>query len=276
MTQLDIGLLVIDKGTQARDTIDLDAVDRYAEDMDNGAKFPPVYAIFDGLNYYLADGFHRYHATRKLKRETIDVEIENGTLEDAVLYSWTANFDHGLPRNNATKRKVVLAALAHPKTKEWTDEAIAKWCHVSRPFVSKMRGDEKPENVTFTRTNGTEVTRAARNKKSKPEDTVKKEIIGAMPPEIKADPVYDPAKDAMNEIMQENEQLKDRLAVGVMDGSEEEKTLAAETLAELREEVRKLQIINTSLVISRDQFQNENAQLKKQVAVLQRKLKQYE
>lgn len=274
MTQLDLSLLVIDKGTQARDSIDQETVDRYADDMESGAKFPPVYAIFDGLNYYLADGFHRYHATRKLKRETIDVEIENGTLEDAVLYSWTANFDHGLPRNNATKRKVVLAALAYPKTKTWTDEAIAKWCHVSRPFVAKLRGDSKPENVTYTTAAGKEVTRPARSKK--PQEVVKKEIVGAMPPEVKADPVYDPAKDAMNEIMQENEQLKDRLAVEAMDASEEEKTMAAETISELREEVRKLQIINTSLVISRDQFQNENAQLKKQVAVLQRKLKQYE
>jgi ABC-type phosphate transport system auxiliary subunit len=113
-------------------------------------------------------------------------------------------------------------------------------------------------------------------KKDKPEETVKKEIVGAVPPDVKADPVYDPSKDAINEIMQENEQLRDRLAVGVMDATEEEKTMATDTLAELREELRKLQIINTSLVISRDQFQNENAQLKKQVAVLQRKLKQYE
>jgi len=276
MIKLDLDLLVIDKGTQSRAEINRGQVAQYVEDIENGADFRPIYAIFDGLSYYLADGFHRYHAHRQAGLKQINADVDNGTLDDAVLYSTQANKDHGLPRTNADKLQSVQMTLKNERSKNWTDQAIATWCGVSRQFVAKVRGDDKPENVTFTRTNGTEVTRAARNKKLKPEETVKKEIIGAMPPEIKADPVYDPAKDAMNEIMQENEQLKDRLAVGVMEGSEEEKTLAAETLAELREEVRKLQIINTSLVISRDQFQNENAQLKKQVAVLQRKLKQYE
>lgn len=276
MIKLDLDLLVIDKGTQSRAEINRGQVAQYVEDLENGANFTPIYAIFDGLSYYLADGFHRYHAHRQAGLKQINAEVDNGTLDDAILYATSANKDHGLPRTNADKHQSVQMTLKNPRSMSWTDQAVADWCGVSRQFVNKVRGDAKSESVTFKRADGSEVTRPARNKKSKPEEVVKKEIIGAMPPEVKADPVYDPAKDAMNEIMQENEQLKDRLAVGVMEGTEEEKTLASETLAELREEVRKLQIINTSLVISRDQFQNENAQLKKQVAVLQRKLKAYE
>jgi hypothetical protein len=170
----------------------------------------------------------------------------------------------------------VFITINNPRSKSWTDQAVADWVGVSRSFVNTIRGDNKGEKVTYKLASGKEVTRAARVKKDKPEETVKKEIVGAVPTDVKADPVYDPSKDAINEIMQENEQLRDRLAIEAMDFSEEEKTMAHNTIAELREELRKLQIINTSLVISRDQFQTENAQLKKQVAVLQRKLKQYE
>lgn len=275
MIKLDIDLLVIDKGTQAREQINREQVAQYVEDLGNGAEFTPIYVIFDGLSYYLADGFHRYHAHRQAGQTTINADVDNGTLDDAILYATSANKNHGLPRTNADKRRAVFITINNPRSMGWTDQAVADWVGVSRSFVNSIR-DKKGESVTYKNADGKEVTRSARTNKAKPEEVVKKEIVGAMPPEIKADPVYDPAKDAMNEIMQENEQLKDRLAVGVMEGSEEEKTLASETLAELREEVRKLQIINTSLVISRDQFQNENAQLKKQVAVLQRKLKSYE
>jgi len=273
MIKLDLDLLVIDKGTQSRAEINRAQVAQYVEDIENGADFEPVYAIFDGLSYYLADGFHRYHAHRQAGLKQINADVDNGTLDDAQLYATSANKNHGLPRTNADKRKAVMMTLENPRTKNWTDQAVADWVGVSRSFVLNIRGDQKGESVTFMR-GGKEITRKPKSKK--PQEVVKKEIVGAMPPEVKADPVYDPAKDAMLEIAKENEQLKDRLAVEVMDASEEEKTMAAETISELREEVRKLQIINTSLVISRDQFQNENAQLKKQVAVLQRKLKQYE
>jgi len=274
MIKLDLDQITIDKGTQSRDKISQEWIDKLADDIKRGADMMPIVVFFNGLEYVLGDGFHRFHAHRQCGLTQINSDVRTGTARDAKRFSWSANSKHGLPRSRETLRKIVLEALADEEAPSWTDTYIAELCDVSRPFVAKMRGESKADTITYTR-NGVEVQRDATRKNSKAEQ-IKKEIVGAMPPEIKADPVYDPAKDAMLEIAKENEQLKDRLAVGVMEGSEEEKTLAADTLAELREEVRKLQIINTSLVISRDQFQNENAQLKKQVAVLQRKLKQYE
>jgi FtsZ-binding cell division protein ZapB len=47
--------------------------------------------------------------------------------------------------------------------------------------------------------------------------------------------------------------------------------MAQETIESLREEIRILKIDNEALRISRDTFQNENAQLKKQIAMLQKK-----
>ena len=58
-----------------------------------------------------------------------------------------------------------------------------------------------------------------------------------------------------------------------MDGTEEEKAIAAETIESLREEVRILKIELVAVKQSRDQFQSECAELKKQCAMYVRKLK---
>ena len=47
-------------------------------------------------------------------------------------------------------------------------------------------------------------------------------------------------------------------------------------IGELKEEIRLLQIELVSVKKSRDMFQSENAQLKKQVAMMQKKLKAVE
>lgn len=72
------------------------------------------------------------------------------------------------------------------------------------------------------------------------------------------------AHDTIIALSDENEALKDRLAVHLMDGSPEEKEQAAETIAALRAEVKTLQAELDAVKISRDGYQRENAQLKKQ------------
>ena len=68
----------IDGGTQPRAKIDLDVVAEYAERLDAGDVFPPVEVVFDGKDYWLWDGFHRYHGHARAKRKTIAV---SGLLE---------------------------------------------------------------------------------------------------------------------------------------------------------------------------------------------------
>jgi predicted RNase H-like nuclease (RuvC/YqgF family) len=82
--------------------------------------------------------------------------------------------------------------------------------------------------------------------------------------------------EAVQELVAENQRLSDRLAVEAMEASEEEKQAAGETISELREQIRILEIENQSLKISRDTFQRENSELKRTVASLQRKLKKEE
>jgi chromosome segregation ATPase len=78
------------------------------------------------------------------------------------------------------------------------------------------------------------------------------------------------------DLEEENAKLQDRLAVGVMEGTEEEKAKASDTIAELREQVRQLEVENMTLKTSRDQYMRENAEMKKQLVYFKRKIQKYE
>ena len=75
-------------------------------------------------------------------------------------------------------------------------------------------------------------------------------------------------------LKEQNERLQDDLAIKHLEGSSTDKEKAKETITTLREEVRKLKIDLVAVKQSRDQYQNENAALKRQVAMLTKKLKQ--
>jgi hypothetical protein len=77
-------------------------------------------------------------------------------------------------------------------------------------------------------------------------------------------------------LVAENEKLAEQLAIATIDGTAEEKDLATILIADQKEEIRVLKIELVAVKKSRDMFQSENAQLKKQVAMLQKKLKALE
>jgi len=70
---LSVSAVSIDGGTQTRDRLNDDVISDYAEAIGSGATFPPVVVYYDGDRYWLADGFHRFHACRKLGREHISL-----------------------------------------------------------------------------------------------------------------------------------------------------------------------------------------------------------
>ena len=129
----------VDGGTQPRGSINLEMVAEYTSDMRNGAVFPPVVVFLDGVDLWLADGFHRYHAARAVPQDTILVEVRKGTRRDAVLFSLGANGTHGARRTNADKRRAVGIALADPEWSKNSDRWIAEVCGVSHTFVQGLR-----------------------------------------------------------------------------------------------------------------------------------------
>ena len=57
-----------DGGAQMRVEMRPETVNDYAADMLDGAVFPPVIVFDDGTDLWLADGFHRVEAARKIER----------------------------------------------------------------------------------------------------------------------------------------------------------------------------------------------------------------
>ena len=74
-------------------------------------------------------------------------------------------------------------------------------------------------------------------------------------------------------LTQENTQLKNKLALNFMDASEEEKKYAEQLFKEQQDEIAVLSVELQSIRKSRDAFQLENAQLKRKILSLEKKLK---
>lgn len=272
MNELNIKLIRIDGGTQSRVSIDQTVVSEYADSIEAGSVFPPVRVYFDGVSYWLGDGFHRYFAHLKAGKEGIATDVVNGTQRDALLYSVSANALHGLRRTNADKRKAVTIMLQDFEWQEWSNSEIARQCHVSPPLVAQLRKELDAHGESDIKKYKTKDGGVAEKKAPKKKEPELKE-----PPkeEPKAE-VHDEQKEIIDTLIAENEKLSDKLALKAMDATPEEKDLAKQTIEDLREDLRLAQIEIVALKKSRDQFQNENAQLKKQVAMLTKKLKAYE
>lgn len=129
-----------DGGTQPRAQIDLQLVAEYAAIYrEEAGKLPPLTVFFDGSEYWLADGFHRYFAAGDALIGKLMCEVKEGSQRDAVLYSCGTNHDHGLRRTTEDKRKAVTTLLMDDTWGKRSDRWIAEACHVSHSFVGSVR-----------------------------------------------------------------------------------------------------------------------------------------
>lgn len=146
-----IAEIEIVSATLKSDRLDDSTVADYAAAIKDGATFPPVIVFFDGSAYWLADGFHRFHAHRHAGSSTVAVDVRQGTKRDAILHSVGANASHGLRRTNEDKRRAVLTLLNDPEWSQWSDGEIAKRCAVSREYVNRLRPAVTCDQVTSER-----------------------------------------------------------------------------------------------------------------------------
>ncbi len=128
-----------DGGAQMRVEMKPDIVREYADDMAAGAVFPPVEVYYDGSIYWLAEGYHRVEAARKLDRESIDAEVLDGGKRDAILHGIGSNASHGLRRTQADKRRAVERLLRDEEWGKWSNRKIAKLAKVDHKTVGKIR-----------------------------------------------------------------------------------------------------------------------------------------
>ncbi len=258
---IELSKIRIDGGTQTRESLNNDTVKEYAESYKAGAKFPPVSLFFDGSDYWLADGFHRYHGARQAKLKQIHEEVTPGTVRDAILYSLGANTTHGLKRSNKDKHRAVETLLSDEEWATWSSNQIALKCCVSNDLVDKIRQsylakkqDSAPEKRKATR-NGTTYTQDTTNVgKGKKSDEKKPE-----------DPPKEPEYTALDEAQDRVSELQGALFVAAQGELPEEQKQAALNLVDsLRQEIKTKDATIKALTISRDGFQNQVAQLKKQ------------
>jgi hypothetical protein len=270
---MNVGALVMDGRLQSRTEISEETVADYAEALKGGAEFPPVLVYFDGVNYYLTDGYHRAHAHKRADKVSILCDVVQGTLRDAILHSTGVNAKHGMRRTYADKRKAVMTLLDDFEWSQWSSSEIARRCGVSPTFVSSLRESGAPSEVKYKKASGEVAVKAkapGRPSKEKESELKGPEVI---PPHAEKE---DHNQEAIDMLLAENEELKARVAVAGMDATPEEKQAATALINELREELRITKIELTAVKQSRDQYQSENSQLKKQVLSMQRQLKKAE
>jgi hypothetical protein len=136
---LQLETIRLDGGTQQREAIDENHVAELSEAVKAGRSLPPGRVYFDGSDYWLARGFHRWHAHKRAGKAAMECEVVTGSKREAVLDACGDNSDHGLKRTNADKRKAVLTLL---RDEEWggrSDRWIADAAKVSGPFVANLR-----------------------------------------------------------------------------------------------------------------------------------------
>lgn len=254
INKINLAKVTTDAGTQVRIDIDQNRVASFAELMSDGVTFDPVVVFNDGKSFYLADGFHRYFASKKAGLADIEANIRNGSLRDAILFSLSANAMHGLPLSSSDKRKAVQVMLADDEWNMWSDREIARHCGASHTTVQNIRNQMKAP---------------APSVKPAP---VKAEPRVEKPVEPPAEAVDEEMDEFVEQLKQRNDELEKIVALKTL--PEEERESAGSLIDELREDNRLLRIELEAVKRSRDTFQAENAQLKKQVATYQRKLKQ--
>ena len=113
--------------------------------MERGDRFPSVTVFTDGAEYYLADGFHRVEALRRIGKKSVSAELMDGDYKAALLYALKANSTHGLRRTNADKRHALEMAWNARENLfggEPSNALLADTCGVTRRWVIKWMQEQ--------------------------------------------------------------------------------------------------------------------------------------
>jgi hypothetical protein len=251
MKNINIKTIQYNGGTQSRVEINQEIVAEYAEAIKGGAEFPAVVIFNDGVDNWLADGFHRFHAHSQAGKTSIAADVRKGTERDAILFSLGANGQHGLRRTNADKRKAVMTILNDFDWSEWSSHKIAEVCCVSHTFVDSVRNSIRqplPDRTSETRKverNGTvyEQKIPAQKKPAKPweqTDASYKEAleeIGITEEELHGD---ETTEEFYDKLEKENKELCERIEVLTADDLQKKLNDQATEIYGLRGRIQQL------------------------------------
>ena len=233
------------------------------------------------------DGWHRYRAATELGMPCPSKEL--GDI-DPIDYVKSQNESR---RNHLTDSQIALAVATmysgRPVGRPENNCAPGAQLN-SQPTIAKMAAEAGVSVRTMNQAN-TVKNKATQQVKDAVKDgtmSVKKAAATVAPPRpdkpAKSEPAIkeqatpefsalDEAQDHIHELQLQNQHLQDRLDAVVLHATDDEAAQALERTRELREQVRTLEINLDAVTRSRDQYQNEAAQSKKQCVSLLAKLK---
>lgn len=258
----------IDGGTQGRVVIDQNHVYHMVEMMKEGYEFDPIDTNFDGVTYWLVDGFHRYHAYKLMGIKEVTIKYVPGTQEEAVIRSYGVNARHGLPRSFDDKKKVVEEALANPLLKDKSNYEIAKICVVSQSFVAGVKDPEKKKKQKEAKERHVK-KKAEEIASQTSSETVEPTTSQTSSEKTTRAEVVDPNAGAAPD---EDELKANELAVQA-DMEAMYKLLEADNaLATAHEEIKRLNHLNAQLDVRLHGLMNERNEAVKMVKKLQKEL----
>lgn len=222
--------------------------------------------VFEGM---VLDGWHRFTAANEVGAQCPTVELGDVDPQDFVI------------AKNKARRHITASQLAAAVV------AVYGWRAAGRNPAPGAGLDKTSQQLADMAGVSERTIRQAKVVEAKATPEVKEAVkAGVMsvkkaaetvnPPkavEHEERDVADESASFIAELADENETLRARLAVGVMEGTDEEKREAAETITHLRQRVKSLEAEVTALRASRDGFQREASELRKQIKMNEKELK---
>ena len=242
--------------------------------------------IFEGM---VVDGWNRYKAANELGMDCPSKELDAWI--DPVAFVRAQNKD---------RRHLPLSAwaLIEVSLREWkpshrpdkgelssplraSNQEMADAVGVTKRTIQQakaVQSNATPEVIAAVKSGEIGLPKAAAIAKLPKEEqaaAIHKPAPKAAPeaPPAPANHELEEAVSTINELAAENDQLRDRVAVAAMSGTDEERAMAAETIAELRAQIKTLEAELDAVRTSRDTFQRQNAELMKQVRLQQKQIK---
>ena len=194
---LPLSKIRLDGNTQPRVELDEFLITEYREAYAREAEMPPLQVMFDGVSYWLWDGFHRRWAAERAGLEKLPCIITEGTQQDAQWASYSANIAHGLRRSNPDKAKAVKAAVRHPNAAKMSDRKLAQYVCVDDKTVAKYRAElestaEIPQSPTRTGRDGRTINTANIGKRHEPQiETPMPSPVGVLDDDDYTETTYD-------------------------------------------------------------------------------------
>jgi AraC-like DNA-binding protein len=276
-TMVKLADICTDSKTQVRESVNQEKVNEYTSLLQEGVEFDPIELYNDGAKIHISSGWHRYLAHRSAGLTEIAAIVHVGTESDAFFNGIPANGPSPIPYNNLDYIKQLRRFQEDEERSQWSVSQKAKWMHCSRTTVTRLLKKIQEENYQEAK-EATEIKPIKYTRNGKVQEMKRKP---AAPPPDDPPPMEDGSQvaemvDTITSLEEKLRDAQDKIMVAQWDATDIEKEDVEETLSDLRNKIKLLEIENQALRDSRDSLQVENNQLMKTVRGLQTKLKKLE